>query len=187
MEEVLVGWNEYRVAVAAVGNAGRKLAGAIRELVGVMDKTEVPGTACWDWLVGRYAEANAAQTMRPIAVMLESISELMIKLAKKVDKEYDEANGHASKYFTLLAKESRTHEAYLGVMDKRHDKAVRGAAFTNSIPLIIRTGHRLDDHMGLAIGRLMKHRESILQSLQRTCGHLTCTRRPRTAKRDSRL
>ncbi len=26
-----------------------------------------------------------------------------MKLAKKMDKEYDEANGDASKYFTLLA------------------------------------------------------------------------------------
>ncbi|WVQ78485.1 hypothetical protein IAT38_000571 [Cryptococcus sp. DSM 104549] len=106
IEGVLAAWNEYRAAVAGAGKAGKKLAGAVRELVGCMDKTQVP-----------------AQTMRPTAAMIDKIAELTTKLAKKVDKEYEEANSSASKYFTLLAKESRTHDAYLGAIGKKHDKA----------------------------------------------------------------
>jgi hypothetical protein len=55
--------------------------------------------------------------------MLDSISDLTLKLSRKIDREYDDANADASKYFTLLVKESRSHEAYLGAMGKKHDKA----------------------------------------------------------------
>ncbi|KAK4689766.1 hypothetical protein P7C73_g353, partial [Tremellales sp. Uapishka_1] len=106
MEDVLSAWNEYRVAIASLGKAGKKLAAVLKDLVGCMDKTEIP-----------------AQTIKPTAAMLEMISDITGRLAKKMDKEYDDANSDASKYFTLLAKESRTHEAYLGVIGKKHDKA----------------------------------------------------------------
>jgi hypothetical protein len=43
MEEVLDGWNEYRLAINNLGKAGRKLAGALKDLVGCMDKTNVSG------------------------------------------------------------------------------------------------------------------------------------------------
>ncbi|WVF71903.1 hypothetical protein IAT40_006713 [Kwoniella sp. CBS 6097] len=106
MEEVLVAWNEYRIVIASLGKSGRKLGNALKGLAGCMDKTEV-----------------AAQTIRPTAAMLEGLSDLTLKLSKKVDKEYDDANSDASKYFNLLAKESRTHDAYLGVIGKKHEKA----------------------------------------------------------------
>ena len=43
IENVLRAWNEYRVCVAATGKAGRKLAGALKDLSGHMDKTTVAG------------------------------------------------------------------------------------------------------------------------------------------------
>lgn len=43
LEEVLSAWNEYRVALSHAGKAGRKLAGALKELGGCMDKTSVSG------------------------------------------------------------------------------------------------------------------------------------------------
>ncbi|WVR05417.1 hypothetical protein IAU60_002432 [Kwoniella sp. DSM 27419] len=106
MEDLLTAWNEWRMALSATGKAGRKLASAMKDLAGCMDKSGV-----------------AAQTIRPTAVLVDDISDTVAKLAKRVDKEYDEANSDASKYFTLLAKESRTHDAYLGAIGKKHDKA----------------------------------------------------------------
>ena len=35
--------------------------------------------------------------------MLDNTADVMIKLARKVDKTYDEVNGDASRYFALLA------------------------------------------------------------------------------------
>lgn len=43
LEEVLSAWNEYRMALAQAGKAGKKLASAMKELAGCMDKTDVPG------------------------------------------------------------------------------------------------------------------------------------------------
>jgi len=43
LEDVLTAWNEYRLALTAAGKAGKKLAGAMKDLAGCMDKTEVPG------------------------------------------------------------------------------------------------------------------------------------------------
>ncbi|WVQ99009.1 hypothetical protein IAU59_006141 [Kwoniella sp. CBS 9459] len=106
MEDVLVAWNEYRIVLASLGKSGRKLGNALKGLAGCMDKTEI-----------------AAQTIRPTATMLEGLAALTVKLSKKVDKEYEETNSDASKYFSLLAKESRTHDAYLGAIGKKHDKA----------------------------------------------------------------
>ncbi|WWD01096.1 hypothetical protein V866_008034 [Kwoniella sp. B9012] len=110
LEEVLNAWNEYRLAIANVGKAGRKLAGALKDLasggVGGGEKIDV-----------------ASQTIRPTANMLDNLSDLTLKLSRKIDKEYDEVNSDASKYFNLLAKESRTHDAYLGAIGKKHDKA----------------------------------------------------------------
>ncbi|OCF40615.1 hypothetical protein I317_05546 [Kwoniella heveanensis CBS 569] len=106
LEDVLVAWNEYRIAIASVGKSGRKLSNAMKGLAGCIDKTEV-----------------AAQTIRPTASLLENLSDLTLKLSKKVDKEYDDANSDASKYFNLLAKESRTHDAYMNAISKKHDKA----------------------------------------------------------------
>jgi hypothetical protein len=40
---VLDGWNEYRLAITNLGKTGRKLAGALKDLVGCMDKTNVSG------------------------------------------------------------------------------------------------------------------------------------------------
>nr|XP_019042529.1 hypothetical protein I302_09138 [Kwoniella bestiolae CBS 10118]OCF21459.1 hypothetical protein I302_09138 [Kwoniella bestiolae CBS 10118] len=113
LEEVLNAWNEYRLAIANLGRAGRKLAGTLKDLAGGgggNDKVDV-----------------ASQTIRPTANMLDNLSDLTIKLSRKIDEEYDEVNSDASKYFNLLAvrrqKESRTHEAYLGAIGKKHDKA----------------------------------------------------------------
>ncbi|WVQ69777.1 uncharacterized protein L199_007997 [Kwoniella botswanensis] len=110
LEEVLNSWNEYRLAIANVGKAGRKLAGGLKDLasggVGGGEKIDV-----------------TSQTIRPTANMLDNLSDLTLKLSRKIDKEYDEVNSDASKYFSLLAKESRTHEAYLGAIGKKHDKA----------------------------------------------------------------
>ncbi|WVQ71885.1 hypothetical protein IAR50_001427 [Cryptococcus sp. DSM 104548] len=106
METLLAAWNEYRHAVALQGKTGRKLAAALRDVMGCMDKIEV-----------------AAQTMRPAAAMMDGVADLTIKLAKRIDKEYEDANADASKHFTLLAKESRSHDAYLGAIAKKHDKA----------------------------------------------------------------
>lgn len=62
-------------------------------------------------------------------------------MSKKVDGTYDQVNTSASKYFTILAvsrpaihvvlemelnlpkKESRSHDAYLSAIGKKHDKA----------------------------------------------------------------
>ena len=68
--------------------------------------------------------------------MIETSSELLGKLSKKMDGIYDQANADASKYFNLLAvgrrysscplteqKESRSHDAYLNAATKKHDKA----------------------------------------------------------------
>ncbi|WWC60832.1 uncharacterized protein I303_103408 [Kwoniella dejecticola CBS 10117] len=110
LEDVLAAWNEYRICISNLGKSSRKLAGSLKDLAAGSgpgsDKVDV-----------------ASQTIRPTASMLDGISDLTLKLARKVDKEYDEVNGDASKYFTLLAKESRTHEAYLGAIGKKHDKA----------------------------------------------------------------
>ncbi|OCF55938.1 hypothetical protein L486_06695 [Kwoniella mangroviensis CBS 10435] len=107
LEDVLNAWNEYRLAIANVGKAGRKLAGALKDLAsGGGEKTDV-----------------ASQTIGPTANMLDNLSDLTLKLSRKIDKEYDEVNSDALKYFNLLAKESRTHDAYLGAIGKKHDKA----------------------------------------------------------------
>ncbi|WWC89840.1 uncharacterized protein L201_004768 [Kwoniella dendrophila CBS 6074] len=109
LEEVLNAWNEHRLAVSNLGKTSRKLASALKDLTGKsngIDKVDI-----------------AAQTIRPTATMLDNISDLTLKLSRKIDKQYDEVNSDASKYFTLLAKETRTHEAYLGAIRKKHDKA----------------------------------------------------------------
>jgi hypothetical protein len=41
--------------------------------------------------------------MRPTAALLDGISDVTIKVARKIDKEYDDANADALKYFNLLA------------------------------------------------------------------------------------
>jgi hypothetical protein len=43
LEDVLSAWNEYRLALSQAGKAGKKLAGAMRDLAGCMDKTDVSG------------------------------------------------------------------------------------------------------------------------------------------------
>ena len=43
LEDVLSAWNEYRLTLTATGKAGKKLAGAMKDLAGCMDKTEVSG------------------------------------------------------------------------------------------------------------------------------------------------
>ncbi|KAL7424181.1 hypothetical protein Q5752_001767 [Cryptotrichosporon argae] len=106
MEDLLAAWNEYRIALTNVGKTGRKLAGAMRDAAACVAKTEVP-----------------AQTLRPAAAALDDVADVTIKFSKHVDQAYDSANSSASKYFGLLAKETRAHEAYLATMRKKHDKS----------------------------------------------------------------
>ncbi|WRT67416.1 uncharacterized protein IL334_004387 [Kwoniella shivajii] len=107
LEEVLSAWNEYRLATSALGRSGRKLAGALKDFAAKGgDKADIP-----------------SQTIRPTAALIDTIADLTLKLSRRIDKEYDEINSESSKYFTLLAKESRTHDAYMSAVGKRHDKA----------------------------------------------------------------
>lgn len=122
VEDVLGAWNEYRLKLNAAGKAGRKLAGALKDLSGHMEKTGV-----------------AAQTTSPATDMLDDTADVMIKLARKVDKTYDEVNGDASRYFGLLAKETRSHDAYLGAISKRHDKAEK--AYKKASKDLVATSH----------------------------------------------
>ncbi|TYJ58122.1 hypothetical protein B9479_001218 [Cryptococcus floricola] len=153
MEGLLAAWNEYRHAVALQGKAGRKMAGALRDMIGCMDKTEV-----------------AAQTMRPAAAMMDGVADLTIKLAKRIDKEYEDANADASKHFTLLAKESRSHDAYLGAIGKKHDKAekaYRKASKTLSDTSNAHAGlQALKDTLGDDINRAHEDHQGLLGSKQ---------------------
>lgn len=42
LEEVLAAWNEYRLSLAASGKAGKRLASAMKDLCGILDKADVP-------------------------------------------------------------------------------------------------------------------------------------------------
>ena len=63
IENVLRAWNEYRVCMSATGKAGRKLAGALKDLSGHMDKTSVASSFQFARLQSR-AELNEQHRQR---------------------------------------------------------------------------------------------------------------------------
>ncbi|RXK42022.1 hypothetical protein M231_00743 [Tremella mesenterica] len=167
VEDLLGGWNEYRISLAASAKAGRKLAGAMRGLIGCMDKTEV-----------------SAQTIRPTAALIEQTADVTMKLARKIDKEYDEVNSDASRYFTLLAvssplsqwllmtreKETRSHEAYLTAISKKHDKAEKAYRKASKTLSDTPTAHAgllaLKDNLGGDISRANIEHMSLIGTKQ---------------------
>jgi hypothetical protein len=53
---------------------------------------------CW-----KEAHLRIAQALRPSGAVSDYSSDVMAKLAKKVEKDYEGANADAGKYFALLA------------------------------------------------------------------------------------
>ena len=64
-----------------------------------------------------------AHTTSPSAHTIEDTAEILSKLSRKVEAEYNTSNSYASKYFSFLEKEAKAHEAFLHTATKKYDKA----------------------------------------------------------------
>lgn len=133
LEAVLAAWNEYRLAVAQQGRAGRKLASAVRDLG---DRNERDGVAravsfSPSSLASPRSRLRSAlpsahipdHAIQPTAKTVNSLSDVSLAYAKKLERGYDATNAEAGLYFHNLARQVRDHEMFLANEGKRAMKS----------------------------------------------------------------
>ena len=114
VESLLSSWNDYRQSLVASVKAGKRFARSVEALQASQDKTCVAGELCFSYTVELYVQdpkspilfdelTGVAQALRPSGTVIDYSADVMAKLAKKVEKDYEGANAGAGKYFALLA------------------------------------------------------------------------------------
>lgn len=143
LEEVLAAWNDYRLSLAASGKAGRRLASAMKDLCGVLDKADVPCkshcihlgdlAASTNTLNRSYAQAGICvvggisgainQVVQESGWDVRSSQHLYLEVLHPLGRESACHLGGLGKKLNPPKKESRSHDAYLNAIGKKHDKA----------------------------------------------------------------